>query len=327
MANKKTSGSSKRSSKKTVRALTPAVRYLRYELTNSVTPGTETSHFIDTARDLGITNRRLYRQGRDYHIKKISIVSSNTPNAGIPGAPNNRISVATAPNSWVTKSAHKRAYKVWQMMNKEASHNLSGDISGTWADFKVYLSNDMRTSEPLGLPLDNGGNAGILSEWTYTQLVTPDGTTGADGFFIHLLGDHVGTVGNWTSVGLVKSYGESRATVNSANPNVPGTASDDPLVNVFDYGTTVDEVVNDLEGDNDYPPYSILEYTGDDANMPKPLIVHDTTIVDGRATMGSFTAMCGLLEFEITSSVASDVYSVLVEMAPGPYRGVKSEGF
>jgi len=308
------------SRKTKAKALTPAVRYLRYDLTNSETPDTETSHYIDLARDLGIVNRRLYRQGRDYHVKKVTIVSSNIPNFG------NRISVATAPNSWVAKSAHQRAFMVWREMNKEVSANLAGNIAGTWADFKVYLSNDMR-SATLPFPLDNGGQAGLMDEWTYTQLVTFDGTTGVDAFDIHLLGDHVGAVGNWTSVGLIKSYGESRATVSGANPNVPGTVSDDPLVNVFDYGTTVDEVVDDLEGDNDYPPYDISSYPGDELNMPKPLVMQDTTIVDGRATMGSFTAMCGLLEFEIKSALPSDVYSVLIEIAFGSYRGVKSEGF
>ena len=299
----------------------PAVRYLRYEFTNSETPGTDTSHYIDLSRDLGIVNRRLYRQGRDYHVKKISIVSSNTPNGS------NRISVACAPNSWVVKAAHKRAFKVWQQMNKEASANLAGDIMGTWADFKVWLSNEMRAAGTTPYPLDNGGNAGLLDEWTYTQMVTPDGTSGDDAFFLHLLGNHNGVVGAWNSVGLVKSYGESRATVQPGDPNVPSTAADDPLVNVFYYGTTVDEVVTLQQNDNDFPPYDIATYPGDELNMPKPLVVHDTTIVDGRATMGSFTAMCGLLEFEITSSAPNDVYSILIELAPGKYRGIKSEGF
>lgn len=313
----------------------PAVRYLRYEFTNSGDAGTETSHYIDLSRDLGIVNRRLYRQGRDYHVKKISIVSSNTIQGLYPGvAPGSfsqqnagRISVACAPNSWVSKSAHQRAFKTWQQMNKEASANLAGDVMGTWADFKVYLSNDMRVAGTTPYPLDNGGNAGLLDEWTYTQMVTPDGTTGADPFFLHLLGNHNGSVGAWNSVGLIKSYGESRATVQVNDPNVPSTAADDPLVNVFDYGTTVDEVVTLQQNDNDNPPYDIATYPGDELNMPKPLIVHDTTIVDGRATMGSFVAMCGLLEFEIKSPIASDVYSVLIELAPGKYRGIKAEAF
>jgi hypothetical protein len=35
--------------------------------------------------------------------------------------------------------------------------------------------------------------------------------------------------------------------------------------------------------------------------------------------------MCGVLELETTSPIASDVYSVLVELAPGSYRGIAAE--
>jgi len=220
--------------------------------------------------------------------------------------------------------AWKRAFDLFTRMNKEASQNLAGDITGTWADFKVYLTNDMR-GVTLALPLDNGGNPGLLNEWVYSQMVTPDGTTTDDNFELHLLGDHVGAAGARSSVGLVKSFGESRATVNQDDPTVPGEASSDPLVNVFDYGTTVDDVIDNLEFHNDRPPYDIAGYPGDESNMPKPIISQDTTLVDGRGIMASFTAMCGLLEFEIKSGIPSDVYSVLVELAPGKYRGIHAE--
>lgn len=298
----------------------PANRYLRYELTNSNSPGTETSHYIDLARDLSRVNRRLYRQGRDYHVKKITIVSSNTPNGG------NRISVSTVPNTWVSKMAWKRAFDTWNRMNKEATEQIAGDIKGTWADFKVYMSLDSRAATPLN-PKDNGGNAFDAGMWTYSQMVSPDGTTSADTFDLHMLGPHSGSVGNWNSVGLITSYGESRATVQGADPNVPAVASDDPLVNVFDYGTTIDEVIDDLEGHNDYPPYDIDEYPGDESNGPKPCVAQDTTLVDGRATMAGFTAMCGLLEFEAKSTIPDDTFSVLVELAPGKFRGVHAEAW
>ncbi len=297
---------------------TPAVRYLRYELTNSGTPATETSHFIDLAKGLSMVNRRLYRQGRDYHVKKITIVSSNTPNTG------NRVSVGVIPNGWVSQMAWKRSFRVWRDMYKNASQNISGDIEGTWSDFKVYISNDQRTAAVLS-PLDNGGNAYISDEWAYSQFVSPDGTTSEDTFTVHMLGDHNGSAGAWNSVGLIKSYGESRATVQAGSPAVPGDASDDPLVNVFDYGTEIDEVIDLMEGSNDLPPYDQASYPGDDANGPKPLIAQDTTLVDGRAVMGGFNALCGLLEFEIKSTVPDDVFSVLVELSPGSYRGIAGD--
>lgn len=299
--------------------LEPAVRYLRYELTNSGDAGTETSHFIDLARDLSRVNRRLYRAGRDYHVKKVTIISSNTPNGG------NRVSVSTAPDSWVSRGAWHRAFQAWKDMNKTATGQLSGNISGTWADFKIFLSADM-AGATLPSPLDNGGTAvGAALNWDVSTFVTPDGTTTDDEFYGTLLGDHVGAAGTRTSVGLIRSYGESRATVQVTDPAVPATASADPLVNLFDYGTTIDDVIDNLEDENDAPPYQQVTYPGGSTNMPKPLVVQDVTIEDGRASMGGFSALMGHLEFEIKSALPSDVFSVLIELAPGKYRGIKAE--
>jgi len=302
--------------------MTPAVRYLRYELTNSGTPETETSHYIDLARDLSAVNRRLYRQGRDYHVKKITIVSSNTPNGA------NRVSFATIPDSWVTRNAWERGFRTWNHMNKVATDQTSGNIKGTWADFKVHMTLDSRAAYNAGTylePKDNGGNAVNYGEWNHSILVSPDGTTSADDFAVHMLGTHSGSAGSWSSVSLVKSYAESRATVSTEDPATPSVASDDPLVNVFDYGTTIDDVIDYLEIQNDYPPYEQPTYPGEDGNMPKPLIVQDTTLVDGRAVVGGFNVIAGLLEVESKSPIANDTFSVLVELAPGKYRGIKAE--
>jgi len=156
-------------------------------------------------------------------------------------------------------------------------------------------------------------------------MVSPDGTTSADSFSLGLLGNHSGAAGSRSYVGLVKSFGESRSTVSNDDPTVPGEASDDPLANVFDYGTTLDEVVDHVEAYNDRPPYDVATYAGDDGNMPKPIVLQDTTIVDGKATMSGFNALCGLLEFEIKSALPTDEISVLIELAPGNYRGIKAE--
>lgn len=296
---------------------TPAVRYLRYELTNSGSAGTETSHYIDLARDLSAINRRLYRQGRDYYVRKITVISTNTPTG------DNRISVGTVPDSWMARNAWKRGFEAWNSQRKMVK-SQTNIAAGTYDDFKIYLSSDSRTATLL-TPKDNGGNNLSLGEWAYANLYSPDGTTSADLFNLHMLGDHVGSIGAWTSVGLIKSYGESRVTVNNGEPNQPGTTSDDPLVNLHDDGTVFDEVVSNMESANDTPPYDITAYPGMNGNMPKPLVVQDAAIVDGRAVLGGFNAICGLLELETTSSVPSDVFSVLVELAPGNYRGIGAE--
>ena len=300
-----------------------AVRYLRYELNNSSSANTETSHYVDLARDLSVVNRRLMRQGRIYHIKKITVVSSNTPN--MPDAVEaGRISASVIPLSWVSRQAWKRGFQTWQKMNSEAMHANLKSVQGTWADFKVYMHSG-QTTHTLLTPKDNGGNSYSVGEWTYSKYVSPDGTTGADEFGAWMLGAHSGSAGAWSNIGLIKSYAESRATVQDGSPFVPSTLSDDPLVNVFDYGTTVDEVLDNVESFNDQAPYNIYTYPGEDGNGPQPMVVQDTTLVDGRAIMSGFEAMLGLVEFEVKSPVVNDTYSVLVELASGPYRGIKAD--
>ena len=309
----------------------PAVRYLRYELANSVNPLTETSHYIDLAKDLSAINRRLYRQGRHYYVKRVSIVSSNTI-AGFGDTPDfyprpaGRITVSTAPQSWPMIGAWKRGFATWNKMQKDALKAAGSDLRGTYNDFKVYLSDDHRTGTKPDA-LDNGGNQLSGGDWSYSDFITPDGTTTADEFVVSLLGDHVGNAGTRTLVSLVRSYEESRATVSvSPSPETFNVDGDDPLMNMFDSGTQHDEVIEKMLTDGEDPPYDVNDYPGTPNNMPKPLVVQQTTLgADGRATMGGFTAMCGLLEFEITSPNASDVYSVLVELAPGNYRGIAAE--
>lgn len=302
----------------------PAVRYLRYELTNSGSAGTETSHYIDLARDLSRVNRRLYRQGRDYHVKKITVVSANTLAA--PGGNAGFVSASIVHPTWVSQKAWQRGFKTWTLMNKEASHAVNNDVAGTWSDFKVFMTPEHENGGTVLDPIDNGGNAFSAGEWTYSNLVTPDGTTGADEFLLTMLGNHIGSAGARRTVSLCRSFGESRATVNPDDPNTPGTIADDPLNNVFDYGTAVDEVLQNVMEDSDNPPYNITQYIGGLANGPKPSVAQMSTLgTDGKCTLAGFSAMCGLIELESKSDIAGDVFNVLVELAPGSYRGIKAD--
>ena len=145
----------------------PAVTSLRYELTNSGDADTETSHFIDLARDLSIVNRRLYRSGRTYHVKRVTVISKNTPNLG------SRVAACVIPHSWVSTEAWKRGLRVWNEMNAIASENLAGDVTSTWHDFKVAMSLDFQSATHARVK-DNGSNLYDLGEWIYSKMVTPD---------------------------------------------------------------------------------------------------------------------------------------------------------
>lgn len=314
-----------------------AVRHLRYEVTNSATPGTETSHYCDIARDLAAINRRMMQQGRIYHIAKITVVSRNTlagvgwtdgefpptdlyqQNAGF-------ISVSAAPTSWVVIEAAKYGRRLYEKMQDRALEASSNTRQKSkYNDFKIRGLHSGATSPTFLVPKDNGGNSLTLGEWTYSTYISPDGTTSADPYTCTLLGQHVGTSGTMTSVSLVESFGNNRATV-SDNVPVQVVDKDDPLANLFDDGTVVDEILDDIGTDNDNPPYSILTYVGGASNMTRPLVMqHSTLGTDGKCTLGGFAAVHGLLEFEVSSPIANDVYSILVELKAGNYKGIAAE--
>jgi hypothetical protein len=319
---------------------TPAVRHLRYEVTNSSMPGTETSHYVDLARDLAAINRRMMSQGRVYHISKITVVSRNTIAGigwidynGLPGGATSYqqnagfISVGVAPNSWAVRGAVKYGATLFKKMKSKALEASSSNKNdGKYADFKIRGLHGGAALPTFLVPLDNGGNSLQFGDWDYTVFQSPDGTTGSDGYSCHLLGPHAGSSGNYTSVSLVESFGRNRVTVPANVPGQPAETDDDPLANLFDAGTTHDEIIDAIEGYNDAPPYDRLNYAGGGSNMTRPLVVqHGTLGSDGRVTLGGFAAVAGLIEIEVTSPIADDVYSVLVEVKEGSYKGIAAE--
>lgn len=313
------------------KAFTPANRMLRYQITNSGTPGVETSHYIDLAKDLSAINRRLYRQGKVYQVANISITSRNTADG--------LVSFSTVGDTWVSRAAWKRGFEMYNKMNKQVLDMPgSSKRKGRYHDFKVYLSDDHRTSANLPRPRDNGNNQAGSGEWIYSDFQTPDGTPDVDDFKVHMLGGHNGPAGARNSVGLILSYGESRPSIQIQDPLMDEGGSDDPLLNLFDAGTHVDEVAADLENDNDSAPYKVALssnpdnvgefYPGSSDNLPKPMVQRLAGIGQQGGSsaptvmLPGFTAICGLIELEVQSNIASDQFDVIIELAPGNYKGV-----
>lgn len=314
----------RRKSSKKGKAHTPSVRHLRYQLTANIA---ESSHYIDLARDLSLVNRRLYRQGKHYFVKKITVTSRNTSNGFV--------SVAAAPTSWMTGAAWKKAFKLWTQMREghggaPGSGLPTGVSPAKWADFKVYLDDSHRTAT-MPLPLDNGNNPVVITDadWDYSRFVSPDGAAGADEFTAHLLGAHQGAVGAYTSVGIVQGYEESRRTVQQDQTSSE-INTDSWMVNLFDDGTTLDEIADDLKEDGDFPPYQYNQYNGGATNMPKPIVQQLKSLVQyspdnaPSITLGMVQAPCGLLELEIASGQDNDTFDILIELAEGDYKGVKA---
>ena len=319
----KKSGKKKgRKSAKRGKARTPAVRHLRYLLSHTG-QNAEDSHYLDLARDLSAINGRLYRQGRYYHVKRAT-VHSTTADAFV--------KFATIPDTWVSKAAWKRGKDAWTKMRKTAEVP-----SARWADYKVYLNSDMKTDPDRPLAVDTDANSVQIGEWEYSDYYSPDGTAGFDAFTAHMMGAHSGGAGIRDSIGLIESYGDTRR-VSSPTTVVDSEGDDDPLVNLFDAGTHIDELAADKVQDNSFPPYAWLNqaisdigehFIGASSNMPAPQVVAETqlTTTTGLGVVGGMVVPLGLLEIETRSAQDGDVIEVLVELEAGSYQGVKSAAY
>ena len=301
----------------------------------------KTPIYIDLARDLSLVNRRLYRAGKVYGIAGIT-VHDNV----IAGTGDTFVKACTAPNTWVVAEAWKRGKRCWDEMNRLV-HDCDPSNAGkqwrksTWHDYKVRLIDDARsdTDAPGGgtqtIPVDCGDNAADDGEWVYSEYITPDGMAGTqDTFVAHLLGPHDGPAGNRDSIGLVLSYGESRPTIGNIggdSPQMDSDGDDDPLINLFDAGTQVDEIAQNLDSYGDMPPYGLGTadsnigefYPGSTNNMPKPVVQGETHVTTENSIgyIGPFQAVCGLLEIETKSSPGNTI-ELVIELMQGNYKGV-----
>lgn len=303
----------------------PAHRYLRYLLEHTGTG--EDSHYLDIAKDLSRTNRRMYSQGKVYRVKSVTVHSSSQTTF---------VKFATVPDTWVSRNAWKRGKSAYDEMNRRALEH-SGRKLPRYHDFKVLMSADMLGDADQGTPVDSGDNAVLNGEWLYSEFESPDGTTSSDNFYAYFMGDHSGSAGSRTAIGLIQSYGESRSTVSSQTPAGDSDGDDDPLSNLFDSGTQTDEILDDLLNDNNAAPYAGVgnssttgdKYPGAGDNLPKPWVVREVSLdqdANGAfAIARGFDAICGLVEVETTSPQDGDIIEILVELEAGDYKGVSAE--
>lgn len=299
----------------------PTVTRLSFEFDGG---GTE---FIDIAMALSAVNRKFYRQGVYYYVNSVEIYNNET---GV-------VDLHTLPDTWVTKNAWNRAFQLFQKMNAMVDQPISGIGRPKYHDFKVFMSNLHRQNQS-AVPAMHGINGVYTTpgttpdDWDYSKFVSADddgdGTQQADDFFVHMLGDHEGLPdgSNWESIGLIKSYGESRIRVDPYSPQLPSQASTDPLVNVFDMSSEeqMNDIISNLDTDNDQPPYNSDYYIGTSASQMQHVARIGTEIGVGRVGRASgFCAPFGLIC--VDPHGVSTGFRVVLNLAQGTYHGVYAE--
>lgn len=281
-------------------------------------PGT---YYLDLARSLSIQERRLHRQGLIYNVSGGLIKDSNNEST---------VRINVAPDTWVTRSAWKRGKSLWDKHIREALEAGIGAVKPKYHDYKVYLNNTMGVSEE---PVDAAGTDLPRGEWVYSTYHSEDvdwnviATAGAaqtsnreaDSFQAMLVGAHIGTPQNWTRVGLIRSWFDSRSQPDQDDPDMPAGIEADPLVNLFDEADAADEVIASLKEDNDRPPYAAYDHfggstTGNQNGLQRVAMAATQTGAGQISALNGFSAMCGLVEVHITQGVGSGQVELILDV-------------
>ena len=310
----------------------PTVTRLEFECSGGAT------QFVDVGRSLSILNRKFFRAGLYYYINSVEIYNNES---GV-------IDLHTLQDSWVTRNAHQRGEALFDKMNRLVGSPMSLVGTPKYHDFKVYMSDLHRTVGSVN-PVAHGINAtysvgGMTpNDWVYSKFVSADsdgdfnvaGTAleqEADNFFVHMIGPHSGSSADWNSVGLIKSYGESRPLPHYTDPSLPQNAAGDtlaavdPMMSIFDFSSEeqLNDIITNLDSDNDSPPYDLDYYIGESVNGMQQVARIGTEIGVGRVGRASgFCAPFGLIC--IDPHGVSTAFRVVINLAVGKYKGVFAE--
>ena len=314
----------------------PTVTRLSFEFDGGST------QFIDIGEALSKINRKAYRAGVYYYVNSVEVYNNET---GV-------VDLHTAPDTWVTKNAWNRGFQIFQKMNRLVGPPLTSGIRPKYHDYKVFL-NALHYNTGTTSPSLHGINAAstqyAAGEWVYSVYSSADsdgdlqsGNTAieqdSDEFSAHLLGDHEGSAANWDSIGLIKSYAESRARVPDELPITDPGLRTDPLVNIFDYSTEeqMNAILLNLENDNDEPPYNANLYVGEGGHMQHVARIGTEHGVGRVGRASGFCAPFGLICVDPVTSFNSDgsvdeansittAFRVVLNLAVGTYHGVYAE--
>ncbi len=322
----------------------PAVQTLLFQ---GAASSSATEHFyIDLSQCASLVNRRFYRQGINWAVSGIKILTQDF--AG-------QVYVMKLPETWVMSNAWEKGFRAWQKMNKQALEEAP-TTKPKFLDFKIYadhthfedgFSNNLL---PTTLKLDDTVGTASAGEWVSSKIVVPNTDDGATGgvkqFEIMAVGaNYNGAAADVVS--LIDGYAAGRALpARPGDPNVPDDMSDADgptpenwLSAMFNEGTQQDdEVLNDMRTENNEAPYPYEnDGTNDDtmypggANQLPALQVHDfdlmtPTTVGGTTYIKGGQFPCGLIKIVAAADEGTvPALAFQIDLVPGHHRGYLCE--
>lgn len=282
--------------------------------------------YVDIAQCLSLINRKSLRQGYQYAIQNIELVSIDPASDAL-------LTISRLPNHWPFVNAWVKAFSVWRKSQDQVLE-LDNSIQARYADFKVFM-NSLHVAATMGnnaIPLDyitdwTPTDPTAQYEWEESHIQIPnDPTPGVTTQYSFTALDDDTVV----SKGLVHGYAESRARPQSNDPNLV-SGVDSWMVEAFDVGDNLPDIRDDIIYENDSPPYPVGrdsafefypggQYQGDALQLQDYLSVRSGTSLRSDSS-GPFVANLGLL-FIDCHTATFDNSIIKITVMPGKYKGV-----
>ena len=328
-----------------MKKIEPAVQTLNFNF--SVSAGSTVNQTLDLSQCASLVNRRFYRQGINWAVSGIKVLTTGEDNIG-------SITVQKLPETWIMSNSWEKGFRAWQRMNNEALEETES-VRPRFLDFKIY-ADELHHTAGFGsnlLPLSSAGGF-TAGEWEASTVIIPrtDSTTGvpAPRELLAVGASYPGAGGSGlNAVSLIEGYASSRALPDVLDPNTPDDASDTSgvapqnwLSALFNDGIEqTEEVLATMTGplaQNNIAPYpfendgvnSDTMYPGG-ANQLSGQEFFDSSFVT-TTTIGGITRMdggmfpCGLITIghNLTAPIEGSVL-LQVQLVPGSHRGYLCE--
>ncbi len=307
----------------------------------SISAGSPVTQYLDISQVASLMNRRFYRQGINWAVAGIKVLSQS----GYVGS----ITVSKLPNTWVMSNAWEKGFRSWQRMNKEALAEAIS-VRPKFLDFKIYADQDHCNAGFAANLLPSAlGGVFTAGEWIPSKYVVPNTATpaGVQNFEVKAVGANygAGSASGLASVSLIEGYAASRLLPDIEDPNTPDDAADADgatpenwMSALFNQGTTQDDqVLTDMITENNEAPYPFENdgthtdtmYPGG-ANQGSGLQIYDVelispTTIGGTSRLKGGNFPCGLVRFDMVNTGTTSNLILQVDLVPGNHRGYLCE--
>jgi len=269
----------------------------------------EGANYIDLARGLSITERRLIHQKQVFTVMGGMIVDDTTQT---------KVKISTAPNNFYTRNAVTRGFRAWKKSRAkalEAAGDGASNVVAKYSDYKVLL--DEASSSSYLNPFSAGSVELTGGEWTVSSIQPEQGPAKS----FHIVGPHTAS-----RYSLAQGWIETRKSL-LRDPQMPDLNSDGTEDVEVDFIATMFQDTNEdsarlnlIEGNNDDQPFPVgslmttqSAYSGTEPrNLQLQFISHSGGQNELAASIPGFQSLCGLIRVDITNSAeAADPFLII----------------